>query len=73
MVRVLEKPRAEPSGLGAADPMMKHLIERDRNSDGSWGEWKDKTLCGKLWDRPFLAGSLTCGECEAVLRRRLGR
>jgi hypothetical protein len=61
---------AEPSV--APPPLMKHIIKRKQNSDGTWGDWGDTTLCGKLWDRAFLPGSPSCDDCTDVLKRELG-
>lgn len=62
---------AEPSV--APPPMVRHIIERDRNpATGEFdGPFKDLALCGHLWDRllPLTSGPV-CDECAAEARRR---
>ena len=52
-------------------PMIRHLILRNQDpKTGEYTDWKDETLCGKLWDRivPFPEGSI-CDECTKEWER----
>lgn len=62
---------AEPSV--SPPPMVRHIIERDRNpATGEFdGPFKDAALCGHLWDRllPNTPGPI-CLDCRAEAKRR---
>lgn len=42
-----------------------HIIKRDDS-----GEMEDKTLCGKLWDRPVVSSKNICSECKEIAERK---
>jgi hypothetical protein len=63
---------AEPS-TGDVKPMVRHIIERAvcPITGTVLGEFKDKALCGALWDRllPNTPGPI-CESCKEEFMRR---
>lgn len=57
----------------APPQLLRHVIRRKRGSDGAWGEWEERALCGVLWDKPFLRGGKVCEDCLDALKREANK
>lgn len=62
-VKVKDRPKAKPSGPGQAKDLLIHIVPRDED-----GNMTDKTLCGKLWDKPVETSKNICEECKRIAR-----